>query len=187
MSSDRFVVIPTRLDRHTLLPLVESALEVAQVVIVHTEPGHDPIPGTITLYDDSLSIQHWWNTGLDVCTGPTLVLNDDIVAAPSELVALFDALDSADLVYLSGHRLGHFTPLTGWCYGLYPHMLRPSNDFGWWGGDDDLYLRATHSNLRVTAVDVPGIRHERVEAAFANPSHAAMVEADMNLLHSRWG
>lgn len=186
MPVDRFVVIPTRLDRPTLVPLVEAALEVAKVVIVHTEPGHEPLPGTIAVDDFSLSIQRWWNTGLDRCTGPTLILNDDIVARPEDLTALFDALDSADVVYLAGHRIGHFTPLTGWCYGIHPDQIRPSNDFGWWAGDDDLYMRAVRDGLKVVAVDVPTIRHERVDVAFANPAHAAMVDADMKLLHERW-
>lgn len=183
---DRFVVIPTRLDRPTLGPLVEAALQVATVVVVHTEPGHDPVPGTVTVHDDSLSIQHWWNTGLDLCSGPTLVLNDDIVASPADLTALFDVLDDADVVYLSGHRVGHRTPLTGWCYGVRPDRIRPSLDYGWWAGDDDLYLRAQRDGMTIVAVDVPGIRHERVEVAFANPVHAEMAQADMTLLAERW-
>lgn len=187
MSSDRFVVIPTRLDRPTLLPLVESARQVATVVIVHTEPGHDPIPGTVTVPDYSLSIQRWWNSGLDACSGPTLVLNDDIVADPGELDLLFETLETADVVYLSGHRAGHRTPLTGWCFGIWPDRIRPSDDFGWWAGDDDLYLRAVEAGMTVTAVDVPGIRHERIEAPFGNPIHAEMAQADMRLLQERWG
>lgn len=187
MRAERFVVIPTRLDRPTMEPLVAAAREVATVVIVHTEPGHQDLAETITVRDYSLSIQHWWNAGLDVCTGPTLVLNDDIAATADDLLTLFNALEEADVVYLSGHRIGHFTPLTGWCYGIHPDRIRPSLDFGWWGGDDDLYLRAIEAGMTVVAVDIPTIRHERGVAAFANPVHAAMAEADMRLLHERWG
>lgn len=187
MSSNRFVVIPTRFNRPTLPPLIEACRQVATVVLVHTEPGHVPVRGTVKVDDsDSLSIQHWWNAGLDRCTGPTLVLNDDIVATPVHLQELFDALDTADLVYVAGHRIGHPTPLTGWCYGLHPNKIRPSNDFQWWYGDDDLYYRALRDGLTVSSVDVPGIEHDRGEAAFENPVHAAMVQQDHDLFVERW-
>lgn len=182
----RFVVIPTRFDRVTTLPLIEVCREVAVPVIVHTEPGHPEIRGTVPVHDYSLSIQRWWNSGLNQCAGPTLVLNDDIVAAPEDLAALFDALDDADVVYLAGHRIGHRTPLTGWCYGIRPDVIRPDNAFGWWAGDDDLYLRAVRDGLRVVAVDIPQIRHERAEVAFVNPVHGEMAQADMRLLAERW-
>lgn len=180
------VVIPTRFDRPTLVPLVDSCLQVARTVIVHTEPGHAPIRGTVPVRDYSTSIQHWWNSGLDRCDGPTLVLNDDVYATPDDLLQLFEALDSADLVYLAGHRVGHATPFTGWCFGLRPDVIRPSNDFLWWAGDDDLYLRAIQQQLRVVPVDVP-VEHRRSAEAFSNPVHASMVEADMRLLQERWG
>lgn len=181
-----FIVIPTRFDRSTLAPLIESCLQVAETVIVHTEPGHAPVRGTIPVHDYSTSIQHWWNSGLDKCTGPSLVLNDDIYATPEDLLQLFEALENADLVYLAGHRIGHATPLTGWCYGLRPDVIRPSNDFLWWYGDDDLYRRATRDGLRVEAVTIPGIEHQRPDVAFANPVHAVMVEQDARLFAERW-
>jgi pimeloyl-ACP methyl ester carboxylesterase len=181
-----FIVIPTRFDRATLPPLVESCIQVAETVVVHTEPGHAPIRGTIPVQDYSPSIQHWWNSGLDLCTGPTLVLNDDIYATPDDLLTLLAALDDADVVYLAGHRIGHVTPLTGWCYGIRPDVIRPSNDFLWWYGEDDLYRRALRDGLRVVAVDLPGIEHRRAEVAFANPTHAAMVEQDGRLYAERW-
>lgn len=184
--SDRYVVIPTRFDRSTLAPLIDACVQVSHTVIVHTEPGHSTVDGTIPVHDYSSSIQHWWNSGLDRCYGPALVLNDDIHATPQDLLQLFEALDSADLVYLAGHRVGHVTPLTGWCYGLRPDVIRPSNDFQWWYGDDDLYRRAMRDGLRVAAVTVPGIVHRRAEVAFANPAHAVMAEEDGRLFAERW-
>jgi len=155
--------------------------------VVHTEPGHAPIRGTVTLHDFSPSIHSWWNTGLDQCAGPTLVLNDDIHATPEDLNLLFEALEDSDVVYIAGHRVGHATPLTGWCYGIKPDRIRPDTAFGWWYGDDDLYRRAVASNLTVTAVQAPGIEHRRVEVAFENPVHEAMVNADADLFRERWG
>jgi hypothetical protein len=188
MSSDRYTVIPTRYGRPTVVPLLEVCKQVAQTIVVLTEPDLPQHEGTISVDGTfSASIQAWWNAGLDRCTGPTLILNDDVVATPDALGQMFDALETADVVYLAGHRVGHRTPLTGWCYGIHPDRIRPSNDFQWWAGDDDLYLRAVRGGLTVTAVDIPTIRHERAQAPFENPVHAAMVDADMNLLHERWG
>lgn len=180
------VTIPTRFNRPTLMPLVAEAQQIARVVIVHTEPHHAPIRGTTAITSDSNSIQAWWNAGLNACHGPTLVLNDDVVATADDLLALFAALEDADLVYLAGHRVGHATPLTGWCYGLHPDRIRPDEAFQWWYGDDDLYKRAVRDGLKVEAVDVPGIRHERLPVAFENPVHAAMVEQDAALFAKRW-
>lgn len=183
----RFAVIPTRFDRATLAPLVEALKPICTVVIVHTEPDHEPLDGTTPVLDFTPSIQHWWNAGLDLCDGPTLVLNDDVEASTADLLTLFDALDEAHVVYLAGHRVGHRTPLTGWCYGIWPAITRPDEAFGWWAGDDDLYLRAVRDGLKVDAVTIPGIIHKRMEAPFGNPVHAAMVDADMRLLTERWG
>lgn len=188
MSSDRYITIPTRFGRPTVVPLIQACKKVATTVVVHTEPDLPVFDGTVTVDDStSNSIQHWWNAGLDHCSGPTLVLNDDVVATPAALNLLFEALDQSDVVYLAGHRIGHRTPLTGWCYGIHPDRIRPDNAFGWWAGDDDLYLRALDAGMTVTAIDVPEIRHERSPVAFENPVHAAMVEADMKLLQERWG
>jgi hypothetical protein len=183
----RYAVIPTRFDRETLAPLVQALQPICTVVIVHTEPDHPHIQGTVRVEDFSPSIQHWWNSGLDQCDGPTLVLNDDIEASTEDLEALFGALDHNDVVYVAGHRIGHRTPLTGWCYGIHPDRIRPDEAFGWWAGDDDLFLRAMAENMAVAAIHLPNIVHKRIEAAFGNPVHAAMVDADMKLLAERWG
>ena len=188
MSSDRYITIPTRYGRDTVIPLLETCTQVATTIVVHTEPDLPIFDGTQTVDDsESKSIQHWWNAGLDQCHGPTLVLNDDIIATPENLNTLFEALQTADIVYLAGHRVGHRTPLTGWCYGLHPDRIRPDEDFGWWAGDDDLYLRAVRDGFTVHAVDIPEIRHARSGVAFESDTHAAMALKDMDLLRERWG
>lgn len=188
MSSDRFVVIPTRYGRETVVPLLEVCKQVATTIVVQTEPNLPHYKGTVTVDDSgSDSIQHWWNAGLDKCDGPALVLNDDIVATIEDLGRMFEALETgADLVYLAGHRAGHATPLTGWCYGLHPNKIRPDNAFGWWYGDDDLYQRAIRSELTIQALNLP-IEHHRSTVAFENPVHAAMVDKDAALYQQRWG
>lgn len=188
MSSDRYIVIPTRYGRDTVVPLLETCKQVANTVVVHTEPGLLRYEGTITVDDSSSdSIQHWWNAGLDRCLGPTLVLNDDVAATADDLISMFLALETgADLVYLAGHRAGHATPLTGWCFGIHPDRIRPDNAFGWWYGDDDLYQSAIRSGMNVQALHLP-IEHRRAEIAFENPVHAAMVSRDADLYQQRWG
>ena len=180
-----FITIPTRFDRDLIWPRIEACKQVAELVIVHTEPGHDDVPEVVNVRDYSRSIQHWWNSGLDRCSGPTLVLNDDIVAAPEDLATMLEELTRADVVYLAGHRVGHATPLTGWCYGIHPDRIRPDTDFQWWGGDDDLFKRAVRDGLTISALHLP-IEHRRGEAAFHDPIHAAMAHEDMKLLAERW-
>lgn len=180
------VVIPTRFDRHTLWPLVNTILEVGTPVIVHTEPGHPNVDQCINVHDYSPSIQSWWNSGLDHTGDRALVLNDDIEATPASLTTLHTELDNNDVVYLAGHRVGHATPLTGWCYGIRHNIIRPDNAYGWWYGDDDLYRRAVRDGLRISALNIPEIRHIRQPAAFSNPVHAAMVEQDAKTYAERW-
>lgn len=179
------IVIPTRLDRPTVWPLIEEARQVGPVVIVHTTDTPD-VPDTITVRSTARNIHTWWNAGLDHCGDKALVLNDDIIATSSMLQLMVDALETADVVYLAGHRVGHVTPLTGWCYGIRPDKIRPDEQFGWWYGDDDLYLRAQRDGLRITPVN-SAIVHARGPVAFENPEHPAMVERDAALYHSRWG
>lgn len=181
-----YLTVPTRFNRPTLEPLIAAAVPIATVVVVHTEPGHTDIPGAINAHDYRASIQQWWNTGLDLCDGPTLVVNDDIVASTDDLAQVYTSLERCDLVYLAGHRIGHVTPLTGWCFGLRPDRIRPDEAFQWWYGDDDLYRRAVRDGLRIEAIE-SNIRHERVPVAFENPVHAAMVAADADLFQARWG
>ena len=181
----RSVVIPTRFNRDTLAPLVDACKKVAQVVLVHTEPGHEDVPGTVTVRNYERNIHTWWNVGLNQCDGPTLILNDDITATPDALTALFDALDSADLVYLDGKR-GR-TPLSGWCYGIHPDgRLRPDESFTWWFGDDDIWQRAQRQNATVTVLDLPQIRHVSRSTAFEDPKMQEAAGWDRALYLRRW-
>lgn len=184
-SAERFVVIPTRFDRPWLDSLVKVCQSVATVVVVHTEPGHDPIPGTVSVRSDVRNIQAWWNAGIDQCSGPTLVLNDDLVVTAESLSALFDALEDADLVYVTGRQ--GTTPLSGWCFGLHPDGIRPDEAFRWWFGDDDLYNRAVRDNLRIVALDLPDVIHVRTGPTFPDPDLAVLAASDRLLYLERWG
>lgn len=175
------IVIPTRFGRPTLPDLIAAASRVAPVVVVHTEPGHDDHPGATNVHDHRRNIHHWWNTGLDACHGPALVLNDDISATPDALAALLAALDTADLAYVPGRRPDARTPISGWCYGIRPDELRPDPAFVWWFGDDDLYRRAATPRLVDTAVT----HHQRPDMGPA-PEFAQAVKADRALYRQRW-
>lgn len=174
------VTIPTRFARDTLPALVAAARQVGPVVLVHTEAGHPDVPGVTNVHDHRRNIHAWWNTGLDACTGPTLVLNDDLVTTPAALATLLAALDDADLVHVPGRSAKAPTPISGWCFGV--NGLRADEAFVWWYGDDDLYRRAETPAL----VDVD-VRHVLRPSMGPAPEFADTVTADRNLYLSRWG
>ncbi len=179
------IVIPTRFDRDTLAPLINECLQVGRVILIHTEPGHAPVKGTVTLRSEARNIHTWWNLGLDACDGPALVLNDDIVTDAPDILALFLALDDTDLVYAAGR--GGPMPLTGWCFGLHPDKIRPDPAFTWWYPDDDLWKRAVAEGLSARAVALKNTHHERPGPRFGDPAMKDAAERDAALFRSRWG
>jgi hypothetical protein len=174
------VVIPTRFERDSLWSLIEAASDVATVVLVHTEPGHADAPGVVNLRDYRRNIGHWWNTGLDVADGPALVLNDDVRTSSAALRALLTALDDADLVYVPGRPAKAPTPVSGWCWGVRPDLLRPDPAYTWWYSDDDLYRRASWP----TCVDVD-VEH-LARGGFGPGEFGQDVKADRALYEERW-
>lgn len=174
------VVIPTRFGRPTLARLLDVAREVGPVALVHTEAGHDDVPGVLNLHDHRRNIHHWWNTGLDALDGPALVLNDDIVTTPLALRAMLRALRGSDLVYVPGRRRRAPTPISGWCFGV--NGLRPDPAFVWWCGDNDLYRRAARPRL----VNVH-VGHVQRDDMGPPDEFAEVVEADRVLYAERWG
>jgi len=178
------IIIPTRFDRPTLAPLVDICKTIGRVILIHTEPGHPPMPGTTTVHSEARNIHTWWNLGLNQCDGPALILNDDLIATHTALETLAAELDTADLVYLGGR--GGPSPMTGWCFGLPPDKIRPDEAFEWWYGDDDMYRRAVVYGLTVRAVEAPEIVHNKV-ARFADPNLEAATVRDERLYRQRWG
>lgn len=175
------IVIPTRFDRHTLPDLIATASTVGPVVLVHTEPGHDEHPDATNVHDYRRNIHHWWNTGLDACDGPALVLNDDVTATAEALRTLLAELRFADLVYVPGRHRKARTPISGWCFGIRPERLRPDPAFVWWYGDDDLYRRAASRRLVAARIT----HHLRPDMGPA-PEFAEAVKADRALYEERW-
>jgi hypothetical protein len=181
------VVIPTRFDRPTIWPLLDAIRAAdATPVIVHTETGHGDVVDAVNLLDERRNIQQWWNTGLDACGDRALVLNDDVEARPEAIRAMFDTLDTADLVFLAGRHPHAPTPLTGWCFGLRPDVIRPDPQFVWFYGDDDLYRRAIRDELRVEMVGFVGIQHVRTGGWFADPAMEPIAEEDRQRFVARW-
>lgn len=179
------VVIPTRFRSPSLPALIAEAQQVSNVVIVHTEPGHAPVAGCVNVLDERRNIHHWWNTGLDRCVGPTLLLNDDITTTPEALTELLTALDDADLVTLPKDH--GTTPLSGWCFGIHPDgNLRPDPAYGWWYGEDDIYQRALHGGHRIVTVAAE-VQHDNPDPAHVSPEFREQVKADRKLYRSRWG
>lgn len=178
------VVIPTRFRSPQLANLIAVAKQVANVVIVHTEPHHAPVAGCVNVLDERRNIHHWWNTGLDRCVGPTLLLNDDIATTTEALTELLTALDDADLVTLPKDH--GTTPLSGWCFGIHPDgNLRPDPAYGWWFGEDDIWRRATQGDYRIAVVNAD-VRHENENTSAVSPEFRQQIRADRRLYASRW-
>lgn len=177
------IVIPTRLDRPTVWPLIEEARQVGPVVIVHTTDTPD-VPDTITVRSTARNIHTWWNAGLDLCGDKALVLNDDIIATASMLQMLVDALDDHDLV--SCAVWGGTSSASGFCFGIRPEVIRPDESYTWFYGDDDLWLRAHQQGLRVGAVPVPVVHVDEYKPTMYPEEFTDAVWADRQLFADRW-
>lgn len=187
------VVIPTNLRRSllTYLLLVEAMSAVDQVVIVATELGtRVPAGCTAVFSEDVFNFHTWVNRGLEVVgSGPTLVLNDDLVMSADSMRFMLRALDDADLVVLPDGR--GTTPISGWCYGVHAEnpLTRMDETFGWWFGDDDLWQR-TAAGGRIEVCSVP-VGHDRTDEFGRRrpgypPRMAAQVRLDRQLYADRW-
>lgn len=181
----RYVTIPTRFGRSTVHPLIDVCRQLATVVLVQTEAGHPNVPGTVTIRSYARNIHTWWNMGLNRCDGPTLVLNDDLIADRPSLQAMFDALETSDVVHLTGREAGT-TPFTGYCFGLHPNQIRPDESYTWWFGDDDLWQRAKAKGLTVTPLNLPGIVHAPRTHMFEDPHLQEAAQWDRDLYLRRW-
>lgn len=180
------VVVPTRFSDPKIWDLLDSIRQAGlSPVIVHTEHGHPDVPDAVNVLDTRRNIHCWWNTGLDLCGDRALVLNDDLTAPPSGLRTMFDALNTADLVHLTGSY--GWSALTGFCFGLRPDVIRPDEDFTWWFGDTDLHYRAMSAGLAITILDDTGIVEDRQDKPAYPLEFDAAVRLDRNLFHDRWG
>lgn len=179
------IIIPTRLERPSIYPLIEAANKVDFVILVYTQPDLPRIKDVLIVDDYTRNIQHWWNSGLMFADEKALILNDDIKATSEDLIDMLDQLEDSDLVYTGGRPHDHASPMSGWAFGLRPDVLRPDNAFQWWYGEDDIYLRAQKHGLRITEVPT-NIQHFPSEKMFPDDELEAAVIEDKMLFERRW-
>jgi hypothetical protein len=184
---NQFVVIISTLDKRAphAWRLIEEAQQVATVVLVHTRAGSVSVPGTVTVdaTDVGLHFQRWANLGLAECTGPTLIINDDIIIDAEGMAEMFRKLETNDLVTLPG-RIGA-SPLTGWCFGLRPDRFRYDEAYIWHYGDDDIWERAKAEGARIGVANV-AIVHDRGDHPNYPPELRIQVRQDRALFNKRW-
>lgn len=180
-----YVVIPTNFSRTELVwGVIEEAKKVANVVLVHTEEGTAEVEGTTTVRaHDKFSFPYWINRGLDVCDGPTIILNDDIIMPSTSMERMLDALDGYDLLTLP--KLGGVTPISGWAHGLNPDRLRYDEEYNWWYSDDDLWERAKAGHYKITVADAPHV-HDRERRPSYPPHLRPKVIADRARFSALW-
>ncbi len=153
-----FLTIPTRGDDPgALADLVrESGVAGDRIIIVRTDP-RVTTPDNVRVIDDfaDINIHRWWNAGIQYAqalgASSVAVLNDDVRIASGSLDQLHAALhETGATIATPGKRLAihkrSMHPdrfLVGSIWVINPlHGLRPSEDFRWFYGDDDLDIRA---------------------------------------------
>ena len=180
-----WLVVPTRGDHPDLLAgLADLGYP---TVVVRT--ADCPVPAGVFVVDDHgpVSIQRWWNAGLDAAqmSGArwAVVVNDDVSLppdAPAEMAARLEA----DGAWLCG---ADPDAMTGWCWALdLDSPLRPDEGFRWWFGDNDLWLRAERDG-RLTGVNVGAVHHHPNEATERSPELTALAREDEAVFRRKWG
>ncbi len=223
---DPFLVVPTLGNRPSLWPLLAGAQ--MPCMVVWTGPAmnegvrafRDECPDadvTFVLDHGPIDIHRWWHRGTDLAAsrnlGVGVVVNDDVRAAPGELVKLASHVQGDTvLAYLDRpeHAATRVTPITGWCFAIAPGRslipepssctkayTYPPGEWGcphhrptlrWWYGDHEIELRARNYRGRHPVVAVPGldIEHLRRDWHYDRPTEVApLIEADRALFRER--
>ena len=203
-----WLVVPTLGNRDaSLLPLLDGAGMPA--VVVCTGPAspqryreHADQSGRAgrvhAFAARGMNIHKWWNDGIDLAVDRgadcVVVVNDDVAAAPGALLELAAHIeagvsDAPMLVWPDDpeHGKGRVTSLTGWCWAIDPHRIRPDEAFSWWYGDNDLELRARamRPDSGVRAVEGLDVKHLRTDWSYDRPVQHLIAE-DTRLFRSRY-
>lgn len=205
-----WLVVPTLGTRDaTLLPLLEGAGMPA--VVVCTGPaspsyyrraryheGFGVVESFSAAGGIAMNIQRWWNDGIDLAVShgadAVVVVNDDVAAAPGALLELAAHIEAGEpqapmLVWPDDpeHARGRVTSMSGWCWAIDPHRIRPDESFQWWYGDNDLELRARamRPDSGVRAVEGLDIKHLRTDWTYERPVQH-LIAQDTRLFRSRY-
>jgi hypothetical protein len=126
-------------------------------------------PADYVLVKDGFSFNAWANQAFDYLLAleaePLVVMmNDDIQIPIGALTSLFDALEHADLVSMSGRgEMVTPAPLEPHLFAIRPSTMRMPDPNGfalWWWNTDHLYHEAIRDGKRVTFVSVVPYTHK---------------------------
>lgn len=159
----RFVLIPTREPDSALYELVRviAASGWQSVVMVYGEHVDKAPPADHVLVKDGLTFNAWANQAFDYLLTlepePLVVMmNDDVQIPVGALTSLFDALEHADVVSMSGRgEMVTPAPLEPHLFAIRPSTMRMPDPNGyalWWWNTDHLYQAAIRDGKRVTFI-----------------------------------
>ena len=164
-----FLTVPTRGDHPELLEDLIQASSVPRENMVIVRTADVPVPANVAILDAEgpLNIHRWWNMGIEYAQAnggsEVAVLNDDLIINSATIPDLVKALHATGAAIatpgprdrLYRNRLPLRPLLIGslWVLDL-QSGLRPSEDFQWWYGDDDLDIRARRNFNGLVTVPV---------------------------------
>lgn len=198
----RFVVVPTKRPNDSLTELVRVIRESGwqSVVLVYAEHVDEAPAADHVLVKQGHSFNSWTNQALDYLLElepePLVVLmNDDIHIYPGGLTPLFDALENADLVSMSGRgEMLTPAPLEPHMFAIRPSTMRMPDPDGlalWWWNTDHLYHEAVRDGKRVAFVSPIPYSHPspngQSDGSWAYPEEFRYsVQADHDWFWEQW-
>jgi hypothetical protein len=198
----RYVLIPTKNPNKLLTALVEviAASGWQSVVMVYAEHINEAPAADHVLIKAGDTFNSWANQAFDYLLKLepeplVVIMNDDIEIHAGGLTPLFDALEHADLVSMSG-RGGMVTPapLEPHLFGIRPSTMRLPDPDGlalWWWNTDHLYHEAMREGKRVTFVSPIAYNHRsangQTDGSWRYPAEFQhSVQADHDWFWSQW-
>lgn len=185
-----FLTIPTRGDDPGVLAdlVRDSGVPGDRIIIIRTDPRATTPENVRVIHDfGDINIHRWWNTGIQKAqalgASSVAVLNDDIEIPEGTLDQLHSALhQTGATIATPGKQFAihkrSMQPdrfLVGSLWVINPHHgLRPSEDFRWFFGDDDLDIRAR--------VKFSGIVTVPTDFKHLRPGHATDSSATLQAL-----
>ena len=198
----RFVLVPTKEPNESLTRLVEVIAWSGwqSVVMVYPEHLDDAPPADHVLVKTGGTFNSWANQAFDYLLAleaePLVVMmNDDIQIPPGALNPLFDALEHADLVSMSGRgEMVTPAPLEPHLFGIRPSTMRLPEVHGlalWWWNTDHLYHQAVRDGKRVKFVRPISYTHRSPNGQADGswrypPEFQYSVQADHDWFWSHW-
>lgn len=197
------VIIPTLGNRDSLAHLVTQLSRDPRLLVVLVNTGEPHaldrmLTRGVSVFDvdrEPVNIQRWWNAGLryarHITSAPAAVLNDDVEVRDSAAVVQLADAAYGGISYLTPPWAERQTPMTGYAFGVDASFLLPNEEYRWWWGEHDLYLRAATGGYTVEPVERGAdIVHLRTGYDYPDLKAGEFPEMhawDVQLWHGTWG